>query len=181
MSVFPGKSRITSYRVRAEPDCGGGSWWLHGHQVSVQRDCSGAAMVSLIDDYRAAGAQLAWLKELFNSRPHDRQGPRAQHECAQIAGGADSLYFTASRAGSAADRQICSRFGDYLHCYETVTDARGNCIARAMSEVAGRMQYRPCCGFALRKRAVAGVCCWAGNPAATQGQVVILGGALVGG
>ncbi len=152
---------------------------LHGHQVSVEHD-AGAVIGFSDDDYRAAGAQLASVEELFKQADMivKVKEPQAEERARLQAG--QILFTYLHLAPDPQQTEDLLNSGAICIAYETVTDARGQLpLLAPMSEVAGRMAIQAGAGCLEKARGGRGVLL-GGVPGVPRGKVVILGGGVVG-
>jgi alanine dehydrogenase len=152
---------------------------LHGHQVSVEHD-AGAAIGFSDEDYRAAGAQLASVEELFKQADMivKVKEPQAEERARLQAG--QILFTYLHLAPDPQQTEDLLNSGAICIAYETVTDARGQLpLLAPMSEVAGRMAIQAGAGCLEKARGGRGVLL-GGVPGVPRGKVVILGGGVVG-
>jgi len=121
---------------------------------------AGAAIGFSDDDYRAAGAQLASVEELFKQADMIVKVKEPQLKGAPEFAGRGQILFTYLHLARSQQTKICS-IRCYLHCYETVTDGpRQLPLLAPMSEVAGRMAIYRRAGCLEKARRWAVVCCW---------------------
>ena len=152
---------------------------LHGHQVSVEHD-AGAVIGFSDDDYRAAGAQLASVEELFKQADMivKVKEPQAEERARLQAG--QILFTYLHLAPDPQQTEDLLNSGAICIAYETVTDARRQLpLLAPMSEVAGRMAIQAGAGCLEKARGGRGVLL-GGVPGVPRGKVVILGGGVVG-
>ncbi len=152
----------------------------HGHSVTVQKD-AGSAIGLTDDDYRKAGASIAdTAAEVFATTEMivKVKEPQAA-ECKMLR--ENQILFTYLHlAPDPAQAEGLLKSGATAIAYETVTDEKGRLpLLAPMSEVAGRMSIQAGAHYLEKSHGGRGVLL-SGVPGVNAGNVVILGGGVVG-
>lgn len=174
---IPKECKIEEYRVAITAG-GVASLVYHGHRVSVER---GAGVASGIEDadYAAAGAELCTAAEAWSAKLVLKVKEPVAQEYAYFR--SDLLLFTFLHL--AANRTLTEALlnaGVTSIGYETVQTERGFLpLLAPMSEVAGRLAVQAGTYHLQRPQGGKGVLL-SGVPGVAPGQVMILGGGVVG-
>lgn len=153
---------------------------LNGHQVMVE---SGAGVgIGISDnDYLAVGATIAKdAAEIFSKSELIIKVKEPQpHECKQLRKG-QVLFTYLHLAPDPEQTQLLMASGCTAIAYETVTDNQGGLpLLSPMSEVAGRMSIQAGAHSLEKAQGGSGVLL-SGVPGVTPGNIVVLGGGVVG-
>ncbi|MBS1158720.1 MAG: L-alanine dehydrogenase [Proteobacteria bacterium] len=152
----------------------------HGHRVIVEKQAGSA--IGLSDEkYLAAGGELVDDAAEVFARAElivKVKEPQAE-ECRRLRP-AQVLFTYLHLAPDPQQTQLLLAAGVTAIAYETVSDARGGLpLLAPMSEVAGRMAIQAGAASLEKARGGSGVLL-GGVPGVAPGQVVILGGGVVG-
>jgi alanine dehydrogenase len=151
-----------------------------GHSVIVETK-AGAAIGLDDDHYQAAGANIIPQAETLFERAEliiKVKEPQPV-ECRRLQPG-QTLFTYLHLAADSLQAQLLQESGCTAIAYETVTDASGRLpLLAPMSEVAGRMSVQVGAHCLENSQGGRGVLL-GGVPGVTQGEVVILGGGVVG-
>ena len=175
----PKEIKNHEYRVGLTP-AGVRELTEHGHDVLVQK---GAGLGVGISDaqYEKAGAKLApSAKDVFAKSELVVKVKEPQPvECRMLRDG-QVLFTYLHLAPDPAQAKALVKSGCIAIAYETVTDGRGGLpLLAPMSEVAGRMSIQA--GAHALEKAQGGLGVLAGGvPGVAPGEIVVLGGGVVG-
>jgi alanine dehydrogenase len=152
----------------------------HGHQVMVERN-AGAGIGHLDEAYVAAGAAIVdTAAEIFASAEMIIKVKEPQAVERKMLRPGQTLFTYLHLAPDLAQTEDLMASGATCIAYETVTDNLGRLpLLAPMSEVAGRMSVQAgatCMEIARGGRGIL----LGGVPGAQQGEVLILGGGVVG-
>ncbi len=152
----------------------------HGHKVLVQAE-AGASIGLTDDDYKRAGAEMAASAEdIFKRAEMIVKVKEPQpNECRMLR--ENQILFTYLHlAPDPAQADLLMKSGVSAIAYETVTDDKGRLpLLAPMSEVAGRMSIQAGAHYLEKSHGGRGVLL-SGVPGVNAGEVVILGGGVVG-
>jgi len=151
-----------------------------GHEVIVQRG-AGETIGMLDAHYENVGATLvATAEEVFSSSQLivKVKEPQAE-ECALLR--ENHILFTYLHlAADPQQAELLKKSGASCIAYETVTDSRGGLpLLAPMSEVAGRLSIQAAAHCLEKYKGGSGVLL-GGVPGVTPGEVLVLGGGVVG-
>ena len=175
----PKEIKNHEYRIGLTP---GGARELvqNGHQVIVQKD--GGKAIGLTDEmYVKAGAEIVdTAQEIFaRAEMIIKVKEPQQVECAMLRPG-QTLYTYLHLAPDPPQTAALVKSGCTAIAYETVTDHKGGLpLLAPMSEVAGRMSIQAG-AHALQKAQGGSGVLLGGVPGVKPGQVLVLGGGVVG-
>ncbi len=175
----PKEIKNHEYRVGLTPE-GAAELVRRGHHVLVQQH-AGSAIGFADEQYRAAGASLAAdATEVFAKADMIVKVKEPQPiECQMLRSG--QVLFTYLHLAPDPEQTRLLLASDAIAiAYETVTDERGGLpLLAPMSEVAGRMAVQA--GAHALEKAQGGLgVLLAGVPGVAQGNVIVLGGGVVG-
>jgi alanine dehydrogenase len=152
----------------------------HGHKVMVQQD-AGTAIGLTDDDYRKAGATIiSTPEEIFKTADMIVKVKEPQAvECRMLRDN-QVLFTYLHLAPDPEQAEGLMKSGATAIAYETVTDERSRLpLLAPMSEVAGRMSIQAGAHYLEKSHGGRGVLL-SGVPGVNAGNVVILGGGVVG-
>ncbi|MBI3419476.1 MAG: alanine dehydrogenase [Proteobacteria bacterium] len=152
----------------------------HGHEVLVEKN-AGASIELSDEDYQKAGAKMAAdAKEVFSRAQMIVKVKEPQpQECKMLREG-QILFTYLHLAPDPQQAELLMQSGATAVAYETVEDARGRLpLLAPMSEVAGRMSIQAGAHYLEKSHGGRGVLL-GGVPGVPPGDVVILGGGVVG-
>ncbi len=176
---IPKEIKADEYRVGMTP-AGVRELVRHGHKVLVQHD-AGAKLSFYDRDYAGAGAEVVQAAEEIWSRADlvVKVKEPQPHECRQLRAG--QVLFTYLHLAPAPElTRTLVDCGVVGIAYETVTDARGRLpLLAPMSEIAGRMAIQAGANCLEITRGGNGTLL-GGVPGVPPGNVVVLGGGVVG-
>lgn len=152
----------------------------HGHQVMVQSN-AGAGIGHYDDDYRAAGADIVDVaKEIFDRAELIVKVKEPQEHERKMLRAGQTLFTYLHLAPDLPQTRDLLESGATCIAYETVTDAMGRLpLLAPMSEVAGRMAIQAGANCMEKIYGGSGILL-GGVPGVAQGDVLILGGGVVG-
>ena len=152
----------------------------HGHQVMVQTE-AGSAIDHPDEEYLAAGALVAAsAEEVFEWADMIVKVKEPQAQERKLLKPGQTLFTYLHLAPDLPQTQDLIDSGSTCIAYETVTDAFGRLpLLAPMSEVAGRMSIQAGAMCMEKSHGGRGILL-GGVPGVEQGQVLILGGGVVG-
>ena len=152
----------------------------HGHIVMVETN-AGAGIGHLDADYAAAGAEIvATAEEIFARAEMIIKVKEPQASERKMLRPEQTLFTYLHLAPDLAQTSDLVNSGSICIAYETVTDAFGRLpLLAPMSEVAGRMSIQAGAMCMEKSHGGRGILL-GGVPGVEQGQVLILGGGVVG-
>ena len=152
----------------------------HGHEVIVQSD-AGAGIGHYDDDYVAAGARIIdTAAEIFEQAEMIVKVKEPQENERRMLRKGQTLFTYLHLAPDLAQTRDLLESGATCIAYETVTDAQGRLpLLAPMSEVAGRMAIQAGANCMEKIYGGSGILL-GGVPGVAQGDVLILGGGVVG-
>ena len=152
----------------------------HGHSVMVETN-AGAGIGHLDSDYLAAGAELvSTAAEIFARAEMIIKVKEPQAIERNMLRPGQTLFTYLHLAPDLAQTRDLVESGSTCIAYETVTDALGRLpLLAPMSEVAGRMSIQAGAMCMEKSHGGRGILL-GGVPGVEQGQVLILGGGVVG-
>lgn len=175
----PTEIKNHEYRVGLIP-AGVGELVRHGHKVIVQ-SAAGAGIGYTDEAYRAAGAEIVDDAEAVFARADmivKVKEPQAVER--KMLRPEQTLFTYLHLAPDLEQTQDLLKSGSTCIAYETVTDAYGRLpLLAPMSEVAGRMSIQAGAMCMEKSKGGRGVLL-GGVPGVMQGQVLIIGGGVVG-
>lgn len=150
-----------------------------GHSVLIEKD-AGVAIGLENADYEKAGATLATAEAIFQRADMIVKVKEPQpQECAKLREG-QILFTYLHLAPDPKQAEALIKSGATAIAYETVTDERGRLpLLAPMSEVAGRMSIQAGAHYLEKNHGGRGVLL-PGVPGVNAGQVLVLGGGVVG-
>lgn len=150
-----------------------------GHSVLIEKD-AGTAIGLENTDYEKAGAKLANADDIFQRADMIVKVKEPQlQECAKLREG-QILFTYLHLAPDPKQAEALMKAGATAIAYETVTDERGRLpLLAPMSEVAGRMSIQAGAHYLEKSHGGRGVLL-PGVPGVNAGQVLVLGGGVVG-
>lgn len=152
----------------------------HGHKVIVQKD-AGSAIGLMDEDYEKAGAQIiATAQEIFAKADMIVKVKEPQPVECQMLRENQLLFTYLHLAPDPEQAEGLMKSGCTAIAYETVTDEKGRLpLLAPMSEVAGRMSIQAGAHYLEKTYGGRGVLL-SGVPGVNAGNVVVLGGGVVG-
>lgn len=152
----------------------------HGHKVMVQKD-AGSAIGLMDEDYTKAGAQIiATAQEIFAQADMIVKVKEPQPVECQMLRENQILFTYLHLAPDPEQAEGLMKSGCTAIAYETVMDDKGRLpLLAPMSEVAGRMSIQAGAHYLEKTYGGRGVLL-SGVPGVNAGNVVVLGGGVVG-
>ena len=173
----PREIKVHEYRVGLTP-ASVAELAARGHDLAVETG-AGAGIGFTDDDYRAAGAEIVDVREVFAADLVVKVKEPQSEECARLREG-QVLFTYLHLAADPAQAEALMRSGVTAIAYETVTAPdRSLPLLTPMSEVAGRMSVQVGAA-ALQKSAGGRGVLLGGVPGVAPARVVVLGGGVAG-